>query len=133
MTSPLATLDAQRVRYFDAPLRDDVRPFDDVDCYTGEDVKLIFTVKDANDIEVDLSGATISFKCAVSGDSYAAAVMEKTLSSGISVSGGVVTVLFNGDDLGTVYTRFMAQLIITKTSKTVVATRGIINLCKVIS
>lgn len=125
MTSPLAALTAKRKFYFDAILRDEIKPFDDVDIYNAEDVELIFTVKDANGEEVDLTGADVSFLAAAYGDS--SAIMTKVA----TVSGSEATVSFNGADLGAVYSQFKGQLIIAKSGNTVVASRGIITLCEV--
>lgn len=131
MTSPLATLDAQRVFYFDAVISDSLQSFEPIQCFTGEDLKLVFKAKNANGEEVDLTGADITFKAVQTNCGNTTALMSKSVGSGITISGSEATVLMNVDDLGETYTTFNAQLVITKTGKSVVAAKGRFETSKV--
>lgn len=126
MTSPLPALDAERVFYFIATLDGNQKQFDRAECFRDEDLKLNFKVKNANGEEVDLSGADIEFNLSPHG--FSNLLLQKTVGSGVTVSGADVSVSFNSGDssLGD-YSCLKAQLKITKTSKMVVASFGFID------
>lgn len=125
MTSPLETFNAERTFYFDAVLGGDLKKFDEMNVYSGDDLKIVFTVKDANENAVELTGVTASLTVAASGTKDA--IITKTVGDGISLNGETATVSFNADDLGEVFTEFNAQFRITKAGKSVMASAGKIN------
>lgn len=64
-----------------------------VDTKTGDDISLVFDIRDANGDAVDLTTAAITYK--ISRRAGDAALLTKTQDSGIARSGSIATVSFN--------------------------------------
>lgn len=62
------------------------RTAQDARIWAGDHADLQFTVVDADGVAVNITGATISWKCAADADS--AAIVTKTTASGITITNG---------------------------------------------
>ena len=96
---------------------------DDIDGRIGDDVVIIFTVRDRNGNLVSLTGATATYKLAPKG-SYNA-VLELEDGDGITLSGSTASIEFNLEDLDE-DGNYLGQLRITKDGKSMVSAEGLL-------
>lgn len=93
----------------------------------GEPVRIIFTVTDQNGAAVTLSGASAAYKIARGAGE--AAILTKTDSSGITLSGNTATVEFSTGDIkdadsAQLFGEFIGQLKITKSGDGLYVAQG---------
>ena len=106
-----------------------------VETHTGEAVRLVFTVTDQAGTAVSLSGASAIYKIARhAGD---AALLVKTETAGIALSGNTATVSFNTSELtsggAALLGDFFAQLQVTKSGDSLIVAEGPLSVAPVIA
>ena len=96
----------------------------------NEDVELIFTVTDEQGDAVSLVGATATFR--VARHQNTPMILEKNNSSGVTIVGHEVKVLFNASEIEVAGTAlkgdFVDQLVITKDGKSICVSEGRITI-----
>lgn len=102
----------------------------------GEPVRIVFTVTDQNGGAVTLDGATAAYKIARGAGEPA--LMTKTESDGIELSGNTATIDFLSSDIkdaqnNQLYGEFLAQLKITKSGDGLYVAQGAILIEPVIA
>lgn len=128
MTSPLEALAAQRTIYIDVTLSDAIQKFDEISAFRGENLKLVFRVKNANDAYVDLTGADVSLHFSKKGTRQSVLA----ITDDIDIDGEYATAEFSTADLSEDYQSFYAQLKIVDAGNTVIGAHGFLALGEMI-
>jgi hypothetical protein len=106
-----------------------------VDTKTGDDIALVFDIRDANGDAVDLTAAVLTYK--ISRRAGDAALLTKTQDSGIARSGSIATVSFNTAEIAADDTPligdFFGQLRVTLNDISLVVAEGPIAIEPVIT
>ncbi len=102
---------------------------------SGEPVNIVFTITDQNGLAVPVDGAEATYKIARHADEPA--LVTKTQTAGITLSGNIASVTFNTAELAAEGSPlrgvFFAQLKITKNGDGLIVAEGPIQIDPVIS